>query len=1311
MHAPFVRQQDTINVKRMNETRNVTSTTIKVFTGGASNRRCTRRNGTFRPGKNLNVLNYTSSTDPLRHHQCDEGYQCVNAVVGKYGRNSPDGVCLRCNSRQSCPRGTIGKLNGLTDSNLCPDGYICSPLPKLCELGTVCKMNIMLNCTEVREKVRVELGLGDIYAGMYCPQGSDKMLPCDAGFYCPDSVTKLECPIGFFCPLKSAAPMFQCQSCPSGSKSFVVSITVTVFICVMSSVTLAMLWLLKRLRTGKTGAKRKRFITGNRCQLSLEDTEGSFLSDVTMDFDAKESEQWNRLRPILHEIVEKVKKTGYFVGERTNKFEKGVLLCADCFDAAVMFDVICPHGEKAITAQHLNLIMGFSDTKLYRFMSIISKLEGASRESGSISRNSFVKHFVNALDLLRFSEPSSSNAANIFKEMDSQNAGVVKISRLYKTSLRYFLEESQIYCLIQFLSERVDIQDSEINTAIGQHSVSQLTFVDLDDSGRPGDLFDEVIPHDGSADLSEMERHPSDRDDISWCSNSYSSFKAEMKFALPYAWTKYSGKDKSTMYINEKVFVAEFPKILSVVTSPLFHCGDVMHKTRCPIKMPGSNDFDLVFEDLSVVVGKGSTEKLVLNNISGRIEAGKMTAVMGASGSGKSTFLNALCGRISYGTVTGKMFVNGNEDRVDNYRDVMGFVPQDDIMFSELTVRENLAFSGRFRLPRNTSMREINELVDEVLAILSLHRVEDSIVGDVLKRGLSGGEKKRVSIGIELMAQPRLLVLDEPTSGLDSMSAMCVMQSLKSLVDNTGITVAACIHQPRKSVFYMFDSLYLLGRDGKMIYFGATKDVESYFSKIGYNIPYQENVADWVIDICSGLFDAPKHHGKHAKTAGSGSARARRTSASAESISSSVQALKSLYEAWGRHSLTLGSDTVVPSVLPEKIRKPTFIEQTIIHLCRNLLIGFRNTEAKLLDCLIILCAIILTSLLNGPVEIVRDTESTTRSAAARFDLLRVDDSSVIVKFFPSIFALSYGAYTHLITFAMQIGAILGCLVAFSAVKHMSENNLQFYREAGSGYNINAYFVAMNITSIFEQSIQMFVAAGVAFFLRGSVASFQSYLVHFLALGWIVSSWAFLFVLIVPRKNLTLATGFLIVFSSLCLGGQIDPIKYEGLYDDRALSIISGALSPTRYFAEGLVVGEHRCLPAQYGLVIDSNASANVTEFPRNATGLNFLGLGLWDNSDVVTQSFSGWYWGLLPSFMVGLTIRFTSAFLLHLTDRPRQLKRPLLNEMMQWSFFDYVYVLFSLFYVGVLYYVTVLLLIGEPDPWRIVLKGRATYDM
>ena len=377
------------------------------------------------------------------------------------------------------------------------------------------------------------------------------------------------------------------------------------------------------------------------------------------------------------------------------------------------------------------------------------------------------------------------------------------------------------------------------------------------------------------------------------------------------------------------------------------------------------------------------------------------------------------------------------------------------------------------------------------------------------------------------------------------MSAMCVMQSLKNLVDNTGITVAACIHQPRKSVFYMFDSLGLLGRGGKMIYFGATKDVESYFSNMGYTIPYQENVADWIIDICSGLYDVKPQDGTPTKNESAHIVGDRRKSASGESLTGSVRALKSLYESWRRHSLSLGPDAVMPSVLPRKIQKPTFIEQTIIHLLRNLLIGFRNTEAKLLDCLIILFAATMTSLLNGHVDIVSDTTHTSTSASPHFEILRTDDASSLVKSFPQMFALGSGAYSRLIAFVMQIGVTLGCLVAFSAVKHISENKIQFYREAGAGYNINSYFFAMNITSIFEQSVQMFLAAGVTFFLRGSVASFQSYLVHFLALGWIVSSWAFLFVLVIPRKNLTLATGFFVVFSSLCLGGLMEPIKYRG----------------------------------------------------------------------------------------------------------------------------------------------------------------------
>merc|ERR1711884_173394 len=125
-----------------------------------------------------------------------------------------------------------------------------------------------------------------------------------------------------------------------------------------------------------------------------------------------------------------------------------------------------------------------------------------------------------------------------------------------------------------------------------------------------------------------------------------------------------------------------------------------------------------------------------------------MTAIMGGSGAGKTSLLNALCGRAFYGEVTGDIFVNGHKTHIDKYKDHVGFVPQDDIVYAELSVKENLIFAGRFSLPNGTRKHEIEDLADEVMANLGLTRIADNIVGDVTRRGVSGGEKKRVNIGL-----------------------------------------------------------------------------------------------------------------------------------------------------------------------------------------------------------------------------------------------------------------------------------------------------------------------------------------------------------------------------------------------------------------------------------------------------------------------------------------------------------------------------------------------------------------------------------
>lgn len=177
-------------------------------------------------------------------------------------------------------------------------------------------------------------------------------------------------------------------------------------------------------------------------------------------------------------------------------------------------------------------------------------------------------------------------------------------------------------------------------------------------------------------------------------------------------------------------------------------------------------------------------------------------------------------------------------------------------MYAELTVRENLIFAGRFRLLKSTSMQKITDIVDEVMVDLGLKNVADNIVGDVTRCGVSGGEKKQVSIGLELMANPSLLFLDEPTSGLDTTSAMLVMKGLRTLVQRKGVTICSVIHQPRKDIFELFDSLILLGVGSMVVYHGQVNEVERYFNESGFQLPRGESVGDWLIDISSGRVES-----------------------------------------------------------------------------------------------------------------------------------------------------------------------------------------------------------------------------------------------------------------------------------------------------------------------------------------------------------------------------------------------------------------------------------------------------------------------
>eukprot|EP01125_Pyxidicula_operculata_P015123 TRINITY_DN5108_c0_g1_i1.p1 TRINITY_DN5108_c0_g1~~TRINITY_DN5108_c0_g1_i1.p1 ORF type:complete len:874 (-),score=87.48 TRINITY_DN5108_c0_g1_i1:150-2771(-) len=261
--------------------------------------------------------------------------------------------------------------------------------------------------------------------------------------------------------------------------------------------------------------------------------------------------------------------------------------------------------------------------------------------------------------------------------------------------------------------------------------------------------------------------------------------------------------------------------------------------------------FHIRFESLELVVG----EKKILEGVSGSFAPGKLTAIMGSSGCGKSSMMSVLSGRANYGKTSGSVFVNGKEQKISKFQRVVGFVPQEDIMIRIATVEEILLHSAETRLPSEFTSVERECVVEEVIRILGLENIRHSIIGDEDERGISGGQRKRVNIAIELVSNPSVLFLDEPTSGLDSFSSIEVCDVLKKLAHQKGLTIVAVIHQPRYEIFEMFDDVAILGVGGRPVYLGPTEKVADWFECIGYSCPPRINPADYFIDVISGNYD------------------------------------------------------------------------------------------------------------------------------------------------------------------------------------------------------------------------------------------------------------------------------------------------------------------------------------------------------------------------------------------------------------------------------------------------------------------------
>lgn len=304
---------------------------------------------------------------------------------------------------------------------------------------------------------------------------------------------------------------------------------------------------------------------------------------------------------------------------------------------------------------------------------------------------------------------------------------------------------------------------------------------------------------------------------------------------------------------NEEVVMGEGVDI-EMMSTPVIISKPKLTKRESTRFSPDINEKApavLTWKNLTVSVTKNKITKNLLNGISGTINGG-FWAIMGSSGGGKTTLLNALALRLdSYIAMRGDVTLNGRPYQKNLLKQMSAYVMQDDVLMAELSVEETMVFTAKLRMLPGSTKEDRKARSDELLALLGIDHVKDVKVGNSVKKGISGGERKRLGIAMELLNRPALLFLDEPTSGLDSYTSLVVITALTVLAKRGDCTVVCTIHQPQQQIYELFDNLILM-KKGYIMYQGAAnKTIDFLRNTIGINIPDGGNTADYLLDVLS----------------------------------------------------------------------------------------------------------------------------------------------------------------------------------------------------------------------------------------------------------------------------------------------------------------------------------------------------------------------------------------------------------------------------------------------------------------------------
>ncbi|XP_046639073.1 ATP-binding cassette sub-family G member 1-like isoform X3 [Daphnia pulicaria] len=272
---------------------------------------------------------------------------------------------------------------------------------------------------------------------------------------------------------------------------------------------------------------------------------------------------------------------------------------------------------------------------------------------------------------------------------------------------------------------------------------------------------------------------------------------------------------------------------------------------KVPQELQASTSLDFSFRDVSYTVGKGKNVKTILHQMSGIFKSGQLTAILGPSGAGKTSLMNILAGLKTSG-IDGHVEVNGETRELKTFRKQSVYITQQDHLLQDLTVYEYMMSAAHLKLGNKFSDKEKKSETKLVMKTLGLINSKQTRISC-----LSGGECKRLSIGVELFNNPSILFLDEPTSGLDSSSSMQCVTLLREIA-RSGRTVVATIHQPSSRLLDQFDQLYIVA-SGSCIYQGPVESLVPYLKIVNLNCPSYHNPADFVMDVASGEYGDVLH--------------------------------------------------------------------------------------------------------------------------------------------------------------------------------------------------------------------------------------------------------------------------------------------------------------------------------------------------------------------------------------------------------------------------------------------------------------------